>query len=345
MIEIDASFGEGGGQILRSALSLSVITGKPMQLRNIRARRPQPGLRPQHLKAVEAAALISEATVSGAEPGSQTLRFEPRRLKGGDYRFDIGTAGSVCLLLQTLYLPLSFAQSPSSLALVGGTHVPWSPCYHYLAWQWLPCLARMGYQVDCTLELAGFYPRGGGLLQVNIAPHQKLSALHLTRRSSLKRIRGLSAVGRLDLSIADRQRRQAMEGLSQLGVPVEIEVTEVPSASPGTFIILQAEFEQSRCGAFALGALHKPAEKVADEAVRELLEDIQSGGAIEAWLADQLLLPLSFVPENSELSVCRISRHLRTNAALLGYFLPVTVAIEGEDGQPGHVSLQGVAFP
>jgi RNA 3'-terminal phosphate cyclase (ATP) len=130
MMEIDASFGEGGGQILRSALSLSVITGKAMRLTNIRARRPQPGLKPQHLKAVEAAARISVARVEGATLGSQTLSFEPQGLKGGEYAFDIGTAGSVSLLLQTVYLPLSFAACPSRLTLSGGTHVPWSPCYH-----------------------------------------------------------------------------------------------------------------------------------------------------------------------------------------------------------------------
>jgi RNA 3'-terminal phosphate cyclase (ATP) len=345
MIEIDASFGEGGGQILRSALALSVITGQAMRLTNVRARRPQPGLKPQHLQAVKAAAQISAAQVEGAALGSQTLRFDPTGLQGGNYAFDIGTAGSTSLLLQTLYLPLSFADGPSRLTLSGGTHVPWSPCFHYLQWQWLPYLAAAGYHLECTLERAGFYPRGGGLLHADIVPSRHFSPLRLTERGRLLRIRGLSGVGRLDLSIAERQRKRAVDRLRELGVPLEIELVEMPAASPGTFIVLQAEFEGGRCCAFALGARHKPAEKVADEAAEELRADIDSGGAIDAWLADQLLLPLAFVPERSEFSVCRISRHLRTNAQLLGYFLPVAVEIEGETGQPGIVRLHGTAAP
>ncbi len=345
MIEIDASFGEGGGQILRSALALSVITSQPMRLTNIRARRPQPGLKPQHLKAVEATARISAAQVEGATRGSQTLLFEPRGLQAGKYSFEIGTAGSVSLLLQTLYLPLSFAGGPSRLSLGGGTHVPWSPCFHYLKWQWLPYLAEAGYRVECSLARAGFYPRGGGLLHADIVPSRQLAPLRLIERGRLLRIRGLSAVGRLDRSIAERQRAQALERLGELAVPLEIEVAEVPAGSPGTFIVLQAQFEGGRCCAFALGALRKRAEQVADEAVEALRADIEAGGAIDAWLADQLLLPLAFVPGQSALSVCRISQHLRTNAELLGYFLPVEIEIEGADGEPGRVRIDGTRVP
>lgn len=341
MLEIDASFGEGGGQILRSALALSIITGKPMRLTRVRAKRPQPGLKPQHLKAVEAAARISSAHVEGAKLGSQFLVFEPQGLQAGEYAFDIGTAGSVSLLLQTLYLPLSFADSSSSLELRGGTHVPWSPCYHYLAWQWLPNLARAGYRVDCSLESAGFYPRGGGVMHARILPCKGLSALRLLKPGRLQRIRGLSGVGLLPLSIAERQRKQARERLQVLDVPLDIEVEEMPSRSPGTFLILQAEFEHSCCCAFALGERHKPAEKVADEAVDELLADIASGSAIDAWLADQLLLPLALAAGVSELSVSRISQHLSSNAALLAYFLPADIVIEGKPNQPGRVRISG----
>jgi RNA 3'-terminal phosphate cyclase (ATP) len=345
MIEIDASFGEGGGQILRSALALSLITGQAMRLQRIRARRPQPGLKPQHLKAVEAAAQLGSARIDGASLGSQTLVFEPTGLHRGDYAFDIGTAGSTSLLLQTLYLPLSFADGPSRLTLGGGTHVPWSPSYHYLQWQWLPWLAASGYEVVCSLERAGFYPRGGGVVRASISPPRHLRPLRLAERGRLSCIRGLSAVARLDRSIAERQRRQAVLRLSGLRVPLEIDVAEMPSASPGTVLILQAEFEGGRCCACALGALHKPAERVADEVADELIADIEAGGAIDAWLADQLLLPLALVPQRSELSVCRISQHLLTQAELLRYFLPVSVEITGAVGQPGIVRLQGTAAP
>lgn len=345
MLEIDASFGEGGGQILRSALTLSTITGQPVRLTNVRARRPQPGLKPQHLKAVEAAARISAAHVEGATIGSQTLSFEPAGLTAGDYFFDIGTAGSTSLLLQTLQLPLGFAEGPSRLVLGGGTHVPWSPCYHYLQWQWLPCLEAAGYRVTCTLERAGFYPRGGGLLHADIAPNRPLLPLGLAERGRLLHVRGLSAVGRLDRTIAERQRRQAAMKLRELGVPVDIAVADVPSGSPGTFLVLQAVFEGGRCCASALGAPHKPAERVADEAVAELLADLAAGGAVDAWLADQLLLPLAFSTGVSELSVCRISEHLRSNAELLARFLPVSVTIDGETGRPGKVRIGGIGGP
>lgn len=345
MIEIDASFGEGGGQILRSALALSILTGKPMRLAHIRARRPQPGLRPQHLKAIEAAAQISTARLEGALPDSQALCFEPQDLRAGEYAFDIGTAGSTSLLLQTICLPLCFADTPSRLSLTGGTHVPWSPCYHYLAWQWLPYLEQIGYRVESSLELAGFYPRGGGIMHANIQPARRLRPLRITERGQLLRIRGLSAVGRLDRSIAMRQCRQALARMDDLAVPLDIEVAELPAASPGTFILLLAEFEHSRSCAFALGALHKPAEKVADEAVEELRANIASGGAIDGWLADQLLLPLAFVADKSVLSVSRISQHLLTNAQLLSHFLPVRVEIEGQLGQPGVVRMLGIGAP
>jgi len=302
-------------------------------------------MKPQHLKAVGAAAQISAARVEGTTLGSQTLCFEPEGLQGGKYAFDIGTAGAVSLLLQTIYLPLSFADGPSRLTLVGGTHVPWSPCYHYLQWQWLPYLAAAGYHLDCSLERAGFYPRGGGLLHVNIVPSRHLTPLCITERGRLLRIRGLSGVGRLDRSIAERQHHRAVDRLRDLEVPLEIEVAEVPAASPGTFIVLLAEFEGGRCCAFALGARHKRAEKVADEAVDALRADIATGGAIDAWLADQLLLPLAFVAGRSEFSVCSISQHLRTNAELLGYFLPAKVEIEGETGGAGRVRIDGMPIP
>lgn len=343
MLAIDASFGEGGGQILRSALALSVLSGQAMLLTHIRARRPQPGLKPQHLKAVEAAAAISGARVEGAHLGAQTLRFEPTGLHPGHYAFDIGTAGSVSLLLQTLYLPLTFAATPSRLSLSGGTHVPWSPCFHYLQEQWLPYLADAGYRIACTLERAGFYPRGGGLMHADIVPSRQLAPLRLAERGPLRRIRGLSAVALLPRSIAERQRTRAIERLRERAVPLEIELQEMPAASPGTCILLQAEFAGGRCCRFALGARHKPAEKVADVAVDELQQDIDSGGAIDSWLADQLLLPLACVPGESVFSVCRISPHLQTHAELLGYFLPARIAIEGKTGQPGIVRLQGQA--
>ena len=179
MLEIDGAFGEGGGQILRTALSLSLITGQAFRITNIRANRPRPGLRPQHLQAVEACARISTARVEGAAPGSRELAFAPGTIIPGEYKFDIGTAGSVALLFQTLLLPLSLAGKTSTLSLVGGTHVPWSPCYHYLEMPWLELMRRIGFKCSLELARAGYYPRGGGELRADIRPASELIGLNL----------------------------------------------------------------------------------------------------------------------------------------------------------------------
>lgn len=345
MIEIDASFGEGGGQVLRSALALSVITGRPMHLWNIRARRDKPGLKPQHLKAVEAAAAISGARVQGAQLHSQTLSFEPGGVAAGSYRFDIGTAGSATLVLQTLFLPLSFAGAASEVAISGGTHVPWSPCYHYLAWHWMPLLRQAGFRGECNLERAGFYPKGGGRIIAAIRPPAPLKPLRLVARGALKGVSGLSAVANLDLAIAERQRRRAAERLGPLGVPLEIQTAALPAYSRGTFLVLLAQFEHGRCCYSALGAAGKPAESVADEAADGLLAFLESGAAVDPYLADQLLLPLAFVPHASELYTARITSHLLTNAGLVKRFVAADIQVDGKLDEPGTVRVTGVAPP
>ena len=170
MIQIDGSMGEGGGQVLRTALSLSVITGQPVTLTHIRQGRSKPGLMAQHLKAVDAAAAISRASVEGAALGSTQLRFEPGEIRSGRYRFEIGTAGSTLLVLQTIFTPLSLASSASSIIIYGGTHVSWSPSFHYVDLMWLPTLRRMGFDAQLKLDLAGFYPPGGGRISATIRP-------------------------------------------------------------------------------------------------------------------------------------------------------------------------------
>src|SRR4030067_776268 len=168
MVKIDGSIGEGGWQVLRSALTLPMITGSAMIIKDIRARRPQPGLMHQHLKAVDAAAAVSRAHVEGAHRGSTTLKFEPGQLRSGRYRFDIGTAGSTSLVLQTIFLPLSKAGSASTVIITGGTHIPWAPCYHFLACHWLDWMKKIGYSAEISLDQAGYYPQGGGRISATI---------------------------------------------------------------------------------------------------------------------------------------------------------------------------------
>lgn len=348
-ILIDGSMGEGGGQVLRTSLSLSILTARPVRLVNIRARRAQPGLRAQHLKAVEAAAAVSRARVEGATLGSQSLFFEPRGIHPGEFSLDIGTAGATSLVLQTILLPLSFARGPSTVVLTGGTHVPWSPCFHYLDLQWLPHLRRIGFDARITLDLAGFYPRGGGRIRAAIVPLAEpgatLTPLCLVDRGSLLRIHGVSAVAGLDRRIAERQKRRALERLSSLRQDATIEIAQLPAASPGTLLLLLAEFERTQACMCGLGARGKPAERVADEAADALLSLLADDGAIDHWLADQLVLPLALVPAESRLRTASVTGHLLTVARVVQAFLPAKIEIAGELGGPGTVVIRGIRPP
>lgn len=345
VIEIDASFGEGGGQILRSALALSLLTGRALRLSNIRLQRPKPGLQPQHLAAVLAAAAVGSARVEGAARDSTTLQFTPRALHGGDYRFDIGTAGATSLVLQTVFVPLAFAAHPSHVTLIGGTHVPWSPSYHYLERHWLPWLRTLGFAGELRIVRAGFYPPGGGSIDFRVQPSQPAQPLLLASAGALRRVHGISAVARLPLAIAARQRARALQRLQRIGVPIEIEIVNVDAVSPGTFLFLAAEFEHTRLAYTALGARGKLAEVVADEVADEFDQDLAMNVVLDRHCADQLLLPLALVPHRSEIGRCLITRHLLTNAEVLRRFLPVEVAVDGALGKVGRVAVAGVRLP
>ena len=337
-VEMDGSLGEGGGQVLRTALSLSVLTHQAVQLTNIRARRLKPGLAAQHLEAVQAAAAISQAEVEGANLGSTRLRFAPGAVTPGNYHFKIPTAGAATLVLQTVFLPLCLAGAASSVTIGGGTHVPWSPCYHYLERQWLLALEAMGVEARLTLEQAGFYPQGGGIIQATIQSTARLQPLHLTQRGALLRRRGLSGVANLDADIARRQKHQALRRLEPVCRDTKIETLELPSHTKGTFILLLAEFEYSQAAYSALGELGKRAERVADEAVEPLLAFLETDGAIDPCLADQL--PLALADGPSQIRTALVTQHLLTNAAVIRAFLPVKIEVEGELGQAGTVWVE-----
>jgi len=339
MIEIDGSIGEGGGQVLRSSLTLAALTGQALHINNIRAQRRQPGLRPQHLKAVEALARICGGAVEGWEIDSQEITFHPGEIRPGKYHFDIGTAGSTSLVLQTLLLPLSKAGETSTVTITGGTHVPWSPCYHYLDLHYLPFLWKMGWDVELRLEQAGFYPRGGGRIRAAIGPVQAITPLRLVERGKILAIRGISAVADLKREIAVRQRRQVIGRLGRRYPLSDIRLLELTAPSPGTFILLLAEYERSQVCYSALGEKGKSAEKVADEAVSEFEAFVATDGVIDPYLADQLLLPLALAQGPSELRTSRVTQHLLTNAEVIRAFLPVEIAIEGSLDEPGTVRV------
>jgi len=343
VLHIDGSIGEGGGQVLRTSLALSVLTGKAFRITNIRRRRSKPGLMAQHLKAVEAACAVGTAHVSGDRLGSQELVFEPTGIRTGQFHFDIGTAGSTSLVLQTIVYPLSLGNADSNLTLVGGTHVPWSPCFHYLQLHWLFYVRKIGFEIRLDLESAGFYPRGGGRVRAAVRAVRKLLPISLTNRGSLKRIRGISAVARLSREIAERQRRQALNKLGGLASAAEFEFLSLNAPSPGTFLLLLAEFEHSQCCFYGLGARGKPAEHVADEAVNELRDFLSTDGSVDYYLADQLVLPMALASGESEIRSSRITQHLATNAEVIKIFLPVSIEMDATVGLPGSIRIRGGA--
>lgn len=342
MIVIDGSTGEGGGQVLRSALSLSLVTGQAFTMTNIRAGRPKSGLRPQHLLAVQAAAQISHAVVEGDRQGSVQISFSPGPVSPGDYNFDIGTAGATSLVLQTLLLPLGLTRGTSHLTITGGTHVPSSPCYHYLDWHWARLLLCTGFRFDLTLSRAGFYPEGGGEIHATVPGNTQLQGIDLSERGDLIRVRGLSGIANLPLEIAERQRAQTLKRLNKLISKVEVDVAieSFAAYSKGTVLLLLAEFEHSQACFSALGSRGKPAERVADEAVDDLARFLITDGALDPWLVDQILLPLAVANSPSVLRTSAVTQHLLTNAEVIRYFLPVDIMVDGTLGQPAFIRLR-----
>lgn len=343
MIEINGSHGEGGGQILRTALALSAIEKKPFKIFDIRAGRKKPGLAAQHLQCVEAMAQICDAEVQGAEIGSSSLKFYPGEIKSGDYCFEIKTAGSTSLVLQTIFLPLSLANKPSSITIRGGTHVPFSPCFNYLKEHWLYYLKKIGLDAEIEISRAGFYPKGGGEINIQIKHTGKVYPLELTARGRLLKVRGISAVSNLDSDVADRQKKQAIRHLSEINIIPEIDVVDIPAFGRGTMLLLIGEFENSQCCYFSLGAIGKRAEKVADEACGELERFLATTAVIDEHLADQIILPLSLAKGHSRFTTPKITQHLLTNAEIINLFSNTKIDINGNPGEEGEVILQALS--
>jgi RNA 3'-terminal phosphate cyclase (ATP) len=342
MMTIDAGTGEGGGQLFRTALALSAVSGTPVRICRIRSRRQPPGLKPQHLTAVEALAEISAGTLEGAAPGSQDVTFVPGPLRSGTYRFDLGTAGSTALVLQSLLLPLAGAGGVSQLTLTGGTHVPWSPPASFLDAVLFPVLGRMGLGVRLRVDRWGFYPKGGGRIVVTIGPAAGLAPLTLVRRTGRDPIQGLSVVAGLPRSIAERQRDRALARLAAQGWQADIEIREVESGGPGTCLFLAVNGESACGGATALGERGRPAEDVADAAVTDLLAFLDSETGCDPHLADQLILPMALASGTSRLTTSRITGHLLSAIELIRAFLGCPVQVSGTLGEAGSVTLEGV---
>lgn len=335
---IDGSQGEGGGQILRTSLALATLLQKPVEIRNIRAKRKKPGLRPQHLMGVQALAKISDAETQGVQKNSTNLLFRPRRINGGNYHFAIGTAGSTSLLLSAILPPLLFVSVPSHVIIEGGTHVPFSPSFHYLEKILLPSLECMGAKINITLDRWGWYPKGGGRISVEINPCNKLKAIKRKSRGQLKSLELLIGLSCLPSHIAEREQNYIQQKLSQSGFNVESKRVSPSIACAGNIVFLKSFFQETLAGFSGLGHKGKPAENVAEEVCQEWFHFNDSSATIDYHLADQLLIYMALAEGKSIFFTNKITDHLKTNIKIIEQFLPVRFDI---DPQTGKVAVEG----
>ena len=338
MIQIDGSYGEGGGQVLRSSLSLAAITGQPIRIENIRAKREKPGLAAQHLTAVRAAARICQAQLRGDALGAMTLEFIPSgTAQAGQYTFDVtearqgGSAGTVNLVLQTILLPLALATEDSQVTLRGGTHIAHSPPFTYIEQVYLPVLAQMGLQAQARLNAWGWYPRGGGEVALRVSGGTTLSGLTLLERGSLRQVRGVAAVTELPSHIPQRMAMRAENLLQQANLKAHVQPLRERGIGPGAGVFLTADYEHSRAGFSAIGRLGVPAEQVAQMACEELLDFHETGAPVDVHLADQLLLPTALATDVSQYRVAEISLHLTTNAWVIEKFGLAKITIDEDE--------------
>lgn len=341
MLTIDGSLGEGGGQILRTSLSLAAITGRDVTIENIRAGREKPGLRPQHLTAVLAVAEICGAELQGAEVGSSRLVFRPHKVKPGSYEFDVSriraSAGSVNLVFQAILWPLALADKPSRVVIKGGTHVPHAPTSNYIEETFLPTVARMGVLVNYRMEKAGYYPIGGGEVRAEIRPDPELTPISLTNRGEPPRVELTSAVSNLPSHIAQRQLDTGQSRMKAMGLKSHGETVEYPSPGKGTVFFISLVSGQVRAGFQSIGELHKRAEQVAADACDEFESYYRSRMAVEGHLADQLIIPMALASGRSAFTTSEITQHLLTNIAVVERFLPVHFHVSNALGETGTV--------
>jgi RNA 3'-terminal phosphate cyclase (ATP) len=353
MLVIDGAYGEGGGQILRTSLSMAALLNRSICIKNIRARRKTPGLAAQHLTAVRAAAMICRASLSGDHLGSTELTFEPQGpVVPGLYEFDVaeartgGSAGAATLVLQTVLLPLALAQGPSSVRVRGGTHVPWSPSFHYLQDIYLPLLALLGIQATAELLAWGWYPAGEGAIKLDTPGYAAFAASPepwpWLERGALKQVTGVAVASSLPSHIAQRISDRAAKLLKQTGFPTAIKPVRAQSTSPGAGIFLMVEYEMSRAGFGVLGRKGKPSEQVAEEAVEAALAFHRSGAFIDEHLADQLILPVALTGYPVVFSTPAISQHTLTNIWVVEQFLGPTVRVDQKSNLVEFTSRTGI---
>jgi len=341
MITLDGAQGEGGGQILRTALGLSLVTGQAFRLERIRARRPRPGLLRQHLTAVEAAVAVGRARVEGAVLGGASLVFEPGPVQPGHYHFTVGTAGSATLVLQTILPALLLAPGPSSLVIEGGTHNPFAPPYDFLAATFLPLVRRMGPEVKIKLDRPGFYPAGGGKLRVWIEPVSALQPLEVLERGAIRKCRARALLAHLPRHVGERELKVVQRSLAW---PRENCVVEecAHAHGPGNVLLLEVESEALTEVFAGFGERGLRAELVAQRAIEEVERYLALNAPVGRYLADQLVVPLALAGGGA-FRTLPLTEHTRTNIETVRAFLPARFAVTAEPDGVSRVEVQAPA--
>jgi len=333
MIKIDGSYGEGGGQILRTAIALSCVTQKPVEVFNIRANRPKPGLAMQHLKGIESAKLITNAEVEGLKLGSTRVVFKPKSLRGGRFKIDIGTAGSVTLILQTILLPSLYAEKESFFEIRGGTDVNWSPSVDYVKNITFKALKELNADVEMEIVARGYYPKGGGVIRVYVQP-SKLKGKEF-QMLSCDLIRGISHCQNLPNHVAERQANSAKELLESNGYKAEIDLEVRKGISTGSGITLWCGYK----GGIALGEKGKRAEIVGRECAEQILKELNSDGIFDKHLADQVMAFSAVASGKTTYTTTEVTKHQISNTYVINKFFEKAVKIDGN-----KIEIDGVGL-
>jgi RNA 3'-terminal phosphate cyclase (ATP) len=343
---VDGALGEGGGQVLRTALGLATILDQPVKITNVRANRPKKGLKIQHLTAVNTLAEITNAKLQGNKLYSTELSFEPGKVQGGHYSVNIGTAGSISLLLQNLFIPCLFVPEKVSLRIVGGTNVAWSPPVSFLSEVLFPAVNSMGSKFQIDLIKRGYYPKGQGVAVFEAKPSSlPLKPIKITERGSLELIKIFSHCASLPKEVALNQAKNAKKNLASLNVPVEEKIEwQEKTNTIGSGIECYALAQNNTLAGTALGERGKPALQVGKEAAKKLMQEWQANKACDSHLTDQLIPFMALAKGESVIETTRLSNHTLTNIQVTENMLKVKFKVEGEKDKPAIISVKGIGL-